>query len=109
MAVGTSAVVEPAASFVAQVGGHARTIYVGPEEPANLSAFTECHFGKRVSFCPTYSLEGVRRSSLLQLRVLGFGCLQDGDVGVVTATALLSSANRNSEDRNECCPTPAQP
>ena len=46
MAVGTSGVVEPAASFVAQVGGAARTIYVGPEEPANASAFTECHLGK---------------------------------------------------------------
>ena len=46
MAVGTSGAVEPAASFVAQVGGAARTIYVGPEEPANASAFTECHLGK---------------------------------------------------------------
>jgi len=46
MAVGTSGVVEPAASFVAHVAGRARTIYVGPEEPANASAFTECHLGK---------------------------------------------------------------
>ncbi len=46
MAVGTSGVVEPAASFVAEVRGHARTIYVGAEEPANSSAFTECHLGK---------------------------------------------------------------
>jgi NAD-dependent SIR2 family protein deacetylase len=44
--LGTSGVVEPAASFVAQVADHARTIYVGPEEPANASAFTECHLGK---------------------------------------------------------------
>jgi NAD-dependent deacetylase len=43
LAVGTSGVVEPAASFVAHVAGRARTIYVGPEEPANASAFTECH------------------------------------------------------------------
>jgi hypothetical protein len=46
MAVGTSGVVEPAASFVAHVGGRARTIYVGAEEPANASAFTECHLGE---------------------------------------------------------------
>jgi NAD-dependent deacetylase len=46
IAVGTSGVVEPAASFVAHVGGRARTIYVGPEEPANTSSFTECYLGK---------------------------------------------------------------
>ena len=46
IAVGTSGVVEPAASFVAQVSGRARTIYVGPEEPANAAAFTELHLGK---------------------------------------------------------------
>jgi NAD-dependent deacetylase len=38
MAIGTSGVVEPAASFVAHVRGHARTIYVGPEEPASRRA-----------------------------------------------------------------------
>ena len=52
MAVGTSGVVEPAASFVAQVGGRARTIYVGEEEPANASAFTECHLGKAGEMLP---------------------------------------------------------
>ena len=46
MAIGTSGVVEPAARFVAHVRGRARTIYVGPEEPANRFAFTECHLGK---------------------------------------------------------------
>ena len=46
IAVGTSGVVEPAASFVAQVTDRARTIYVGPEEPANASSFTECYLGK---------------------------------------------------------------
>jgi NAD-dependent deacetylase len=40
-AVGTSGVVEPAASFVAQVRGRARTYYVGPEEPANVSEFDQ--------------------------------------------------------------------
>jgi NAD-dependent deacetylase len=46
IAVGTSGMVEPAASFVARVGGRARTIYIGPEAPANASSFTECYFGK---------------------------------------------------------------
>lgn len=52
VAVGTSGVVEPAASFVAHVGGRARTIYVGQEEPANASAFTECHLGKAGEILP---------------------------------------------------------
>jgi hypothetical protein len=54
---GTSGVVEPAASFVAHVLGRARTIYVGAEQPANASAFTECHLGKagEVSARPTRS------------------------------------------------------
>ncbi len=42
VAVGTSGVVEPAASFVAQVGGRARAYYVGPELPANAAAFDQC-------------------------------------------------------------------
>jgi NAD-dependent deacetylase len=46
MAIGTSGVVEPAASFVAQVHGRAQTIYVGPESPANASSFTQCYLGK---------------------------------------------------------------
>jgi NAD-dependent deacetylase len=46
IAVGTSGVVEPAASFVAHVVGRARSIYVGPDEPANVSSFTECYLGK---------------------------------------------------------------
>jgi len=52
MAVGTSGVVEPAASFVAQVAGRARTIYVGPENPANASSFTECYTGKAGEVLP---------------------------------------------------------
>jgi NAD-dependent deacetylase len=52
MAVGTSGVVEPAASFVAGVAGRARTIYVGPEEPANAFSFTECHLGKAGEVLP---------------------------------------------------------
>jgi NAD-dependent deacetylase len=52
IAVGTSGVVEPAASFVAQVNGRARTIYVGPEKPTNVSSFTECHLGKAGEVLP---------------------------------------------------------
>lgn len=52
MAIGTSGVVEPAASFVAHVRGRARTIYVGPEEPANRKAFSECHLGKAGGVLP---------------------------------------------------------
>jgi NAD-dependent deacetylase len=54
VAIGTSGVVEPAASFVAYVRRRAatRTIYVGPEIPANRSAFTECHTGKSGELLP---------------------------------------------------------
>lgn len=52
LAIGTSGVVEPAASFVARVRGRARTIYIGPEEPANTFAFTECHWGKAGELLP---------------------------------------------------------
>jgi NAD-dependent deacetylase len=52
VAVGTSGVVEPAASFVAHVADRVRTIYVGPEEPANASSFTECHLGKAGEILP---------------------------------------------------------
>ena len=52
VAVGTSGVVEPAASFVAYVRGQARTIYVGPEHPANASSFTECHLGNAGEVLP---------------------------------------------------------
>ena len=52
MAVGTSGVVEPAASFVAHVGGRAPTIYVGREEPANVTAFSECHLGNAGEVLP---------------------------------------------------------
>lgn len=52
IAIGTSGVVEPAASFVAHVRGRARTVYVGPEEPANNSAFSECFLGKSGELLP---------------------------------------------------------
>ncbi len=52
LAIGTSGVVEPAASFVAHVRGRARTFYVGPEEPANGSLFTKCFLGKSGELLP---------------------------------------------------------
>lgn len=57
--IGTSGVVYPAAGFVHLVrqkyaagAAPVRTIYVGPEEPANLSAFDECFFGKAGEVLP---------------------------------------------------------
>jgi NAD-dependent deacetylase len=47
LVVGTSGVVEPAASFVRMARRNgARTIYVGPEEPANRAYFDEVVVGK---------------------------------------------------------------
>jgi NAD-dependent deacetylase len=50
LVVGTSGAVYPAASFVhwarSRSGTPARTIYVGPEEPLNASAFTQIVLGK---------------------------------------------------------------
>jgi NAD-dependent deacetylase len=47
LVVGTSGVVEPAASFVRMARhNRARTIYVGPEEPANRAFFDEVLLGK---------------------------------------------------------------
>jgi NAD-dependent protein deacetylase/lipoamidase len=50
--VGTSGVVEPAASFVAHVLGRARTYYVGPELPANASSFDQCFQGNAGKILP---------------------------------------------------------
>ncbi len=52
VAIGTSGQVEPAASFVRAIGNQARTIYIGPEEPANASAFSEIHLGKAGELVP---------------------------------------------------------
>ena len=53
MTVGSSGVVEPAASFVRLARVHAaQTIYVGPEEPANLSFFDEVVPGKAGEVLP---------------------------------------------------------
>lgn len=57
--IGTSGVVHPAASFVhwarqryAAGGDPVRTIYVGPEEPANRAAFDDCVLGKAGKVLP---------------------------------------------------------
>jgi len=53
--VGSSGVVEPAASFVRAAGGrpNARSFYVGPESPANLHFFDHCFQGKAGELLPT--------------------------------------------------------
>ena len=53
MAIGTSGVVEPAASFVAHVQRRARCVYVGPEEPVNRSAFDQVLLGKAGEVLPS--------------------------------------------------------
>jgi NAD-dependent deacetylase len=52
MAVGTSGVVEPAASFVTLARRCAKTIYVGPEEPANRNSLTEVWLGTAAEMLP---------------------------------------------------------
>jgi NAD-dependent deacetylase len=54
IAVGTSGVVEPAASFVARVGNRVQTIYIGPEEPANEYAFSNCYLGNAGEVLPSF-------------------------------------------------------
>jgi NAD-dependent deacetylase len=54
LAVGTSGVVEPAASFAARAKqGGARTCYVGPEEPENEETFEKIFLGKAGEVLPT--------------------------------------------------------
>jgi NAD-dependent deacetylase len=54
LCVGSSGVVEPAASLARQVRwrGDTRSYYVGPEEPANRDAFDECFWGKAGEVLP---------------------------------------------------------
>jgi NAD-dependent deacetylase len=53
LTVGTSGVVEPAASFVRMARrNRARTIYVGPEEPSNSTFFDEVVLGKAGEMLP---------------------------------------------------------
>jgi NAD-dependent protein deacetylase/lipoamidase len=55
LVVGTSGVVQPAASFVDWArggGGEVRTCYVGPEHPANAESFTQVFEGKAGEVLP---------------------------------------------------------
>jgi NAD-dependent deacetylase len=53
LTVGTSGVVEPAASFVRMARiNRARAIYIGPEEPANSKFFDEVVLGKAGEILP---------------------------------------------------------
>lgn len=55
LTVGTSGVVEPAASFVRMARrNRARTIYVGPEEPSNIAYFDELLLGKAGEVLPSF-------------------------------------------------------
>jgi NAD-dependent deacetylase len=56
IAIGTSGLVHPAASFVAQAhlraGHQVQTYYVGPQEPANRFLFNKCFLGKAGEVLP---------------------------------------------------------
>jgi NAD-dependent deacetylase len=51
VAIGTSGVVEPVASFVRSLR-HQRTMYIGPEKPANADAFSEFMIGRAAEMVP---------------------------------------------------------
>lgn len=58
LTVGTSGVVEPAASFVRMARrNRARTIYVGPEEPSNSAYFDEVLLARAGEVLPNYVRE----------------------------------------------------
>jgi len=64
LTVGTSGVVEPAASFVRMARtNHARTIYVGPEEPANREFFDDLMLGNAGGVLPGMVKELVREAN----------------------------------------------
>jgi NAD-dependent protein deacetylase/lipoamidase len=52
LVVGTSGLVQPAASFVQWAGAGVRTYYIGPEHPANGEAFTQVFEGKAGDLLP---------------------------------------------------------
>lgn len=52
LAIGTSGTVEPAASFAAHAKRRAKTIYAGPEPPANRSLFDDSFLGKAGELLP---------------------------------------------------------
>jgi NAD-dependent deacetylase len=54
VAIGTSGVVEPVASFVRALP-HRNTLYIGPEEPANADAFSEFMLGPAAEMVPRFA------------------------------------------------------
>jgi NAD-dependent protein deacetylase/lipoamidase len=61
LTVGSSGVVEPAASFVRMARiNKARAIYVGPEEPANKAFFDEVVLGKAAEVLPNFLQQLIR-------------------------------------------------
>ena len=65
LTVGTSGVVEPAASFVRMARrNRARTIYVGPEEPSNSAFFDEVLLGKAGEILPELARDLVSEGSI---------------------------------------------
>jgi NAD-dependent deacetylase len=63
LTVGSSGVVEPAASFVRMARiNNARAIYVGPEEPANKAFFDEVVLGKATEVLPDLLQQLIRTS-----------------------------------------------
>jgi NAD-dependent protein deacetylase/lipoamidase len=62
LSVGTSGVVEPAASFVRMARrNRARTVYVGPEVPSNSDYFDEVLLGKAGEVLPRAATELISR------------------------------------------------
>jgi NAD-dependent deacetylase len=54
VAIGTSGVVEPVASFVHALP-HRNTLYIGPEKPANADAFSEFMLGPAAEMVPRFA------------------------------------------------------
>jgi hypothetical protein len=82
-------VIEPAASFVAHVGGRARMIYMGVEEPANRSALTDCHWGKQARSCLNFLLSKHKKYETIPSFSRSFQI----------RTAVLASCRRANDDR----------
>lgn len=60
IAIGTSGVVEPVASFVRMLP-HRNTLYIGPEKPANAEAFSEFMLGPAADMVPRLRLSIAQR------------------------------------------------
>jgi NAD-dependent deacetylase len=70
LCIGSSGVVEPAASFVRAISRRprVRSYYVGPEEPANATYFHQCFWGKAGELLPTlFHMESQRASATAEV------------------------------------------